>query len=274
MTRMDLNDARVLVTGASAGLGRELAVVLAGRGARLALVARREAALRDLADELRGRGLHAPLVLAADLTQAGVPATVGAAALGGLGGLDVLINNAGTHFVDALARVADGPPARDVFEIHLWAPLALTSAVLPSMLTQGQGTIVNVTAGMASLPAPFAGYYAASKSALAQVTRSLRHELRHTPIRVLEFCPGPNDTAGRNQGYGAVPWKTKPRSLRAASPRKTAEVAVRALERGSRRVTYPRIARLPGEVPAIGRLLTALAARAIDTSGSVDTGRQ
>lgn len=272
MTRVNLTDARILVTGASSGLGRELAVVLAGRGARLAVVARREAALHDLADELRGRGLRAPLVFAADLAQAGVPARVGAAALGALGGVDVLINNAGIHFVDALARAADGPPAREVFEVHLWAPLALTSAVLPSMLSQGRGTIVNVTAGMANLPAPFAGYYAASKSALAQVTQSLRHELRHTPIRVVEICPGPNDTTARNQGYGAVPWKTKPRSLRAASPRKTAEVAVRALERGTRRITYPRIARVPGEVPALGRLLTAMAARAIDTSGSVDTG--
>src|SRR3954470_620663 len=91
----DLRDAPVLLTGASSGIGRELALVLAARGARLAVSARRRERLEALADEVAARGGARPVVVEADLAQRGAAAWVAEEALGALGRLDVLINNAG-----------------------------------------------------------------------------------------------------------------------------------------------------------------------------------
>ncbi|MFV8165276.1 SDR family NAD(P)-dependent oxidoreductase [Mycobacterium sp. 134] len=269
MSGFDVSDARVVVTGASAGLGRALSVQLAERGARVALVARGEDALRRLATELEGRAQHPPLVVAADLSEPGTPAAVAAHVLEEFGCVDLLVNNAGSHFVESLARVGDGPSGRELFELHLWAPLALTSEVLPTMLANGRGAILNVTATMENLPIPFAGYYTASKSAIAQATRVLRHELRHTPIRVIEFSPGPNDTAARKLGTAAVPWKTGPPPMFPSSPESSAAAVLRALERGAERITHPAFARIQAEVPVLGRFIAAIAARQIDTSRPV-----
>ncbi|TCO55907.1 SDR family NAD(P)-dependent oxidoreductase [Actinocrispum wychmicini] len=264
---MTLAGARVLVTGASSGLGRALSIALAERGARLTVVARREPELSALADQIATAGHPSPHVVVADLTSGDSPRQVAAKALAEMGGVDVLINNAGSHMVDSLINIGDADVARAVFEIHLWAPLALTAALLPTM--RGNGAIVNVTATMEGLPAPFGGYYAASKSAFSQATRSLRHELRHTPVRVLEVSPGPNDTPARHLGFGAVPWRTSPPSLPSAAPADTARIVVRALQSGRDRVTHPGFARAPSELPVLGRLITAFVTRRIDTSRPV-----
>jgi len=155
--------------------------------------------------------------------------------------------------------------ARAVFELNMWSPLALTAALLPHMRATGSGTIVNVTSTVQSVPLPLLGYYAASKAALAQATRSLRFELVDTPIRVMEVIPGSTETALRD--IDELPWKSgPPTTLPAVSAQAMAAAMVRALQRGDDRLVYPTYALVPLELPAVGRLIATLAGRRIDTS--------
>lgn len=267
--RLDLRNKRILLTGASSGIGRELAKACGGMGASLALAARREDLLNQLADEISDAGPARPTVLRTDLAEPGAAAALGARALDALGGVDIVINNAGANLTGAQSSVADSAAARSVFEVNLWSPLALTAALLPAMRSAGGGTIVNVTSTVQAVPLPLLGYYAASKAALAQATRALRLELSETPIRVIEVVPGSTDTALRD--IDELPWKTTPpRTFPPVSPTATAAAVVRGLERGATRVVYPSYSLLPLEIPAVGRLVAALGARRVDTLGALE----
>lgn len=262
---MDLRGKRILVTGASSGIGRALALALAAKGARLALAARRDHLLDELADEIDAAGGRRPHTFPTDLAQPGAAAALGGAALDAFGGtVDVVVNNAGAGLVGHESAIADSASARELFEVNLWSPLALTAALLPAMHAAGGGAVVNVTSTIQSVPLPLLGYYAASKSALAQATRSLRHELAGTPVRVVEVIPGATDTALRD--VDVLPWKgAPPRLLPPVSPATTAAAVARALERGTTRVVHPRYALAPLEFPAIGRLVAAAGSRRIDS---------
>ncbi|QRY44843.1 SDR family NAD(P)-dependent oxidoreductase [Mycolicibacterium boenickei] len=265
---MDLSSKKVVLTGASSGIGRELALALARRGAVLALAARRVDLLHALADEIANEGTPRPTVFPVDLAVPGSAAELGHQALETLGGVDIAINNAGNNLTGAQTVVSDSSAARQVFEVNLWSPLALTAAVLPAMRAAETGVIVNVTSTVQAVPLPLLGYYAASKAALAQATRSLRLELAGTGIRVLEVVPGATDTALRD--IDELPWKTKPPpTFPPVTPASTASAIVRALDRGARRVVHPRYSLLPLEIPALGRLVAALGGRRVDTHSAL-----
>ncbi|OMB76771.1 SDR family NAD(P)-dependent oxidoreductase [Mycolicibacterium conceptionense] len=265
---IDLAGKKAVVTGASSGIGRELALALSRRGATLALAARREELLDDLAGEISGTGAPRPTMLPVDLAVPGTAALLGRQALEALGTVDVVINNAGTNLTGAQSVVADSAAARAVFEVNVWSPLALTSALVPAMLAAGSGVIVNVTSTVQAVPLPLLGYYSASKAALAQATKSLRHELAGTNIRVLEVVPGATDTALRD--IDELPWKSAPpKTFPPVAPGDTAAAIVRALENGSKRTVYPRYSLLPLEVPALGRMVAALGGRRVDTRGAL-----
>jgi short-subunit dehydrogenase len=230
-----LSGTKAVITGASSGIGRELALALAQRGATLALAARRKDLLDDLADEIAGTGVPRPAVLPVDLAIPGSAVELGRRALDALGGVDIAVNNAGTNLTGAQSLVADSAAARAVFEVNVWSPLALTSALLPAMRAADSGVIVNVTSTVQAVPLPLLGYYSASKAALAQATKSLRLELAGTGIRVVEVVPGATDTALRD--IDELPWKTTPPpTLPPVAPASTAAAIVRGLERGARRV--------------------------------------
>jgi short-subunit dehydrogenase len=257
-----LRDAGVLLTGASSGIGRELALALAAQGARLAVVARRKDRLDDLAEQIVASGGREPHVIAADLAQPDVPAEVAATALRALGDVDVLLNNAGVNVVGWLG--SDEESARSGFEINFWAPLALTAALLPAMCRAGRGMVVNTTSPMQAIPMPANGYYSASKAALAQATHALRFELRDTPIRVLEVVPGATDTPLRD--LARFPWREGAvRGVPPVSAESVAAAIVRAVEGSKRRLVYPAYSLFPLEVPFVGRLVAAGIARRIDT---------
>ncbi|OCB15442.1 short-chain dehydrogenase [Mycolicibacterium porcinum] len=265
---MDLSGKKVVLTGASSGIGRELALALARRGARLALAARRAELLEVLADEISSAGSPRPIVFGVDLATPGAAAGLGRNAVDALGGVDIAINNAGANLTGAQSVVADAAAARQVFEVNLWSPLALTAAVLPAMRAAGSGVIVNVTSTVQAVPLPMLGYYSASKAALAQATRSLRLELTGTGVRVLEVVPGATDTALRD--IDELPWKTAPPpTFPPVAPASTAAAIVRALDRGTRRVVHPRYSLLPLEIPALGRLIAAVGGRRVDTHSAL-----
>ncbi|HEY3686879.1 MAG TPA: SDR family NAD(P)-dependent oxidoreductase [Streptosporangiaceae bacterium] len=266
MHREPLRGRRALLTGASTGIGRALARALAARGVVLAVAARREPLLRGLAEQITAAGGTAPAVLTADLARRGAAADLAERATAALGGVDILINNAGTGLVGGVPVLGDSDEARASFETNLWSPIALAAALLPGMRRAGRGTVVNVTSTVQAVPLPMLGYYGAAKAALALVTRSLRHELRHTPVRVVEVVPGSTDTALRD--VDVLPWRggAPPRTFRPAPPAAVAAAVVRALAAGRDRVVHPRYALVPLHVPAIGGAVAAIGARRIDTT--------
>jgi len=268
--RVDLHGKHVVLTGASSGIGRELALALADEGAVLVLAARRRALLEALAAEIGAAGRARPTVVDTDLSTAGAAASLGNHALSALGGaVDVVINNAGANVTGPQSLISDSAQVRALFEINVWSPLALTATLLPSMIAAGSGTIVNVTSTVQAVPLPLLGYYAASKAALAQATRSLRLELAETPIRVLEVVPGSTDTALRD--IDELPWKSSPpKTFPPVPPKSTAAAVVRALRRGSTRVAYPSYSLIPLELPAVGRLIAAVGGRKVNTRGALD----
>jgi short-subunit dehydrogenase len=245
----------VLLTGASSGIGREAARLLAARGARLALVARREERLRGLAAELAAEGGDQPVVLAADLAQRGVAADLAAQAMAKLGRIDVLVNNAGAS-IQALGWVGgDRDEARAVFETNVWIPLALVAAVAPEMVARGHGVIVNTGSMVQVSPFPHLGHYTASRAALALMTQTLRLELEPRGVRVVEVALGPVDTAASTENRllkGGAGWLEGWPGLGRLED--AAEALVAAIEGSvSGVIIYPRILNLVYALPALGR---------------------
>jgi short-subunit dehydrogenase len=182
--RIRLEGARVLITG-SRGLALAIARDLARRGALIALVARHEDELEAAADDLAPAEVH---TIVADLTGAGEPERVVAAAAERLGGLDILINDAGTIQVGPLEQMtpADFDQA---LKIHFWAPLATMTAAA-GHLERGAGRIVNITSIGGRVAVPHLAPYTASKFAAVGLSNSFRAELRDRGIRVTTVCPG------------------------------------------------------------------------------------
>lgn len=269
--RVDLQGKRIVLTGASSGIGRALAVALADKGAVLLLAARRQELLDEVAAEIEAAGHQRPIVIDTDLSSAGAAESLGNAALRVLGGtVDVVINNAGANVTGPQLLIGDSALARTLFEVNVWSPLALTATLLPSMLAAGSGVIVNVTSTVQAVPLPLLGYYGASKAALAQATKSLRLELAETPIRVLEVVPGSTDTALRD--IDELPWKSAPpKTLPPVSPKSTAAAVVRALQRGATRVVYPSYSLIPLELPAAGRLVARVGGRRVNTLAALES---
>lgn len=140
-----LSGKTALVTGASVGLGRTMAQLLAQEGCRLALVARREPLLQDLADEIAAQGGERPLVIQCDITQHDAPTRIRAQLTERFGAPDILVNNAGG------SRPFDGLGTRaqwdDAMELNFHAGRELAHAFLPDMQTRGFGRIINLTGG-------------------------------------------------------------------------------------------------------------------------------
>ncbi|HIV71786.1 MAG TPA: SDR family NAD(P)-dependent oxidoreductase [Candidatus Aquabacterium excrementipullorum] len=260
---MRLAGARILVTGASSGIGRATTIAMARQGASLVLVARREQTLQALADTIASQGNVRPLVLAADLAQRGVASEVAAQAEQAWGGIDILVNNAGMSLIGAQHLTGDDERARALFEANYWSPLALIQALAPGMRQRGLGCLVNVTSTLQAVPVPLLGCYSASKVALARATQALRHELQGAGVRVMEVIPGGTDTPTRHQDK-MLPLRRKLPAMPLVSPESTAEAIMRGIVKGSQRVVHPASSWLPLELPAIGRGISHLAARIID----------
>ena len=214
-----------LVTGASAGLGREFARRLAGQGVDLVLVARDEERLAGLAEELRGAGRRVE-VLPADLTDAAGLERVAERLAGGEPAVDILVNNAGFGILEGFER-SDVAEERRLHELLSWVPLRLSHAAVPGMLRRGRGWILNVASVAALTPT---GTYGAAKAATVSLSRSLNARYRRRGVRVTALCPGLLDTEFHDRmGRDHLP--PLPR-IAWADPARVAEEGLRALRRG------------------------------------------
>lgn len=263
-----LRGSRVLLTGASSGIGRELAKELGARGAELAISARRRRLLEGLAAEIEGPSAAAPAVLEADLSQPGAAAELARRAEAELGPIDILINNAGGGVGGRIVAVGDRVEGREAFEVNYWSPLALIKALVPGMTGRGRGAVVNVTSMAQVSTWPGFGAYAATKGALAVATETLAMELTDVPVHVMEVIPGPVDTAVQGETRLAPGIERMLSRTPLGDAAELARLIAIGLERGTTRIIYPRRARLAYAAPMVARWdtrrLAARAARELD----------
>ena len=194
----DFTGRTALITGAGRGIGRAVALGLAGAGAGVVLLARTAAQLDETSALLRGQGVPAGriTVVRADLADEEDRGRAVAAVLAA-GRVDILVNNAAT--VEPLGPTIGIAAAdlRRALEVNLVAPTGLTAAVLPGMVDAGWGRIVNVSSGLAAYPAGMVrgNVYATTKAALEAHTVNLAEELAGTGVTVNVYRPGMVDTA-------------------------------------------------------------------------------
>jgi NAD(P)-dependent dehydrogenase (short-subunit alcohol dehydrogenase family) len=183
-----------LITGASRGLGLEIARRFAQRRMPLVITARGAAALERAADELRA--LTEVVALAGDVGESDQAERLVRAALARFGRIDVLINNASAIGPSPMPPLEAYPleALAQVFRVNVLAPLRLAQLVLPGMRERGAGVIVNVTSDAGVQAYPGWGGYGASKAALEHVSRTLAAELEGSGVRVYIVDPGDMNT--------------------------------------------------------------------------------
>lgn len=204
-----------VVTGASSGIGRAIALTLAARGATVVGLARRQDLLDELEADLRRHTANSETAVC-DVADADAFGHSLASAERRHGRIDHLVNNAG---VDLMLPVTgpgpDGAPpnpatARTVFDVNFFSVVTGTLAVLPGMLERGHGIIVNVSSDSARAPEPKQGAYAASKAAISAFSESVAHEVAAAGVHVHVLYPGWVPTAmglSGNEDGGSLPPK-------------------------------------------------------------------
>jgi uncharacterized protein len=183
----------VLITGASSGIGRELARLFAGDGASLILVARSENKLHELAGELAEAFGAQTEVIAADLSHPGSPMEIVEALADRQLAVDVLVNNAGFGGHGSVAALG---VARQLgmIEVNVAALTRLTAMLLPGMLERRSGAILNVASTAAFAPGPNQAVYSATKAYVLSFTEALAEEVRGSGVRVSCLAPGATET--------------------------------------------------------------------------------
>jgi len=187
--KFDPSGKLVLVTGASSGIGKHIALEFARQGARLALVARNQAALNEVHLQIEKLG-QAVQAFPFDLTKIeNIAALINKIENHFSGNVDILVNSAG---IAVLGLVEDVPPGAylDNLAINFLAPLALIKAVVPGMRRGKGGQVINISSGAANRGLPGASAYCVSKAALNSLTESLRVELSGENIAIISVSPG------------------------------------------------------------------------------------
>ena len=225
-------DSTCLVTGASAGIGAEIARELARRGLGVTLAARREEKLRELAEELSGEhGVRAETIsvdvsdkdarrrMKSELEDRGLT-------------VEVLVNNAGYGSGGKFIRL-DPDSEAEMIRLNVEAVIALTGSFLPEMVERGRGAILNLASLIAFQPVPFQATYGATKAAVLSFSEAIHEELRGTGVTITAVCPGPVRTEfGEQGGFGGADDKIP--GFMWLEPDKVAVDAVDGLANGER----------------------------------------
>lgn len=182
-----------LITGASGGIGKELARLCAQDGMNVILVARSESALHELASELESKYKITAIVFVKDLSLPHAATDIFNEIAARNIAVDVLINDAGFGLVGALSDCSLDDTLK-LIAVNIVALTELTRCFLPSMIERGKGKILNIASTAAFLPGPFMATYYASKAYVLSLSEALSEELKGTSISVTALCPGPTLT--------------------------------------------------------------------------------
>lgn len=228
-----------LVTGASRGIGKRIAVALAKEGMNLVLSARSLDALQETAESARAAGVRVSSI-ATDLADLSTVATLAERAEAeSPNGIAVLVNNAAIEHAQRFDEVDSGA-IENMVRVNLTAPMILTRELLPHMIRRGEGHIVNISSLAGLVATPYDDTYAATKHGLVGFSRSLRLTLRSEghPVGVSVICPafveedGMYETASKESGgtapfaIGTVPMRRVERAVVQAIRRNDAEVVL------------------------------------------------
>ena len=238
MSRMRLTDwrgKRVVITGASSGMGRLLALRVASEGARVALVARREDRLREVANAIQSAGGEA-LVVPCDVADRNQVEQAAQSILEQFGSVDVLVNNAGYggHYDFLEWDLAD---AERMVQVNFLGSLYWTKALLPAMVERGSGWIAFMASVAGKIGVPGESVYAATKFAMVGFAEALSIEVEDAGVHVLTVCPGAIDT----EFFDEADRKRMPDvALRSMiQPERVVDAVMRAFATGKREVTVP-----------------------------------
>lgn len=243
MARREILGMRTLVTGASSGIGRAIAVELVSQGAQCVLLSRNEDRLTKVVDECNAQeGDGKVEMVVGDVTDGAIRKLAIEKSVISYGGLDAVVNNAG---VGSFGRFADSSPdrLRRIMEVNFFAAAELIRESLPALLRGTNSIVVNVGSILGHRGIPRMHEYCTSKFALQGFSQSLRIELRAEGVDLLMVSPGTTDTEFYDNvvhGRGNVPWNKGRGTPVAAVAKKT----VRAMQLGKREI----VPNLPGQL--------------------------
>jgi short-subunit dehydrogenase len=187
-----LNQQVIVITGASSGIGRETALLLAERGAKVVVSARSDEALDGLVQEIKAKGGTA-LAVPADVSVFTEVEALAQRAVAEFDRIDTWVNNAGVLIVGEFEKI-DLEEARRLFDINFWGQVHGCKAVLPIMHQQAYGTIINITSETAKRALPLMSIYSASKGALNMLYEGMRTEIKNSNIKLCTIMPASIDT--------------------------------------------------------------------------------
>ena len=232
MGKQRLSGQRALVTGASSGIGAELARRLAREGANLVITARREERLEALAAELREAHGVEVVVLASDLSDPAAPEALFQATEGSELAVDVLVNNAGfgayLDFVDV-----DWSRYAGMIQLNITALTQLMHLFVPKMVERRHGYVMNVASTGAYLPCPTFAVYAATKAYVRNLSEAVGYELKGTGVKTISVNPGPTRTEFMDNANQKLKGLGEAGLMSAAT---CADIAVRKMLAGRRNV--------------------------------------
>jgi NAD(P)-dependent dehydrogenase (short-subunit alcohol dehydrogenase family) len=239
----------MLVTGASSGIGREIALAFAAMGARIALLARRKTLLDDIAGQIRADGGDA-LALSADVANPADMREAVRLTLAEFGHIDILVNSAGV-LEAAPVETMDPAALERMLAVNLFGTLHAMQAALPSMRKAGSGHIVNIASLAGRRGMPPLGGYCASKFAVVGLTEALRVELYGTGVKLSLVMPGVIDTPMAHGAAAANAFKGLPESMYAMPVRWVTWAVVAALVLGLAEIDVPPGAAVAEKIAAL-----------------------
>lgn len=234
---MELTNRVAIVTGASDGIGRAIALELASEGAQVVLAARSADRLKTLAGEL---GEERALAVPTDMAQPAQVERLVAKAVERFGGLDILVNNAGFGLY-GLVEETVWKHVEQLWKVNVLGVVAGTRAALPHLRQRG-GAVVNIASIAGKIPVPYMTLYCASKAALIAFSDGLRMEVAGAGVRVLTVCPGRVRTRFHEVAYREgkrLPGIFQRRESSGISADEVARITLRALRSGRREVIIP-----------------------------------
>ncbi len=230
----ELEGRTAIVTGASRGIGPQIARALGREGMNIVLVARSAAGLEQVAAELGSAGQHA-IAVPADLSDHSTLDRIVEATEEQFGAVDLLVNNAGITATRRFETSSDEETAQ-IIDVNLTAGILLTKRVLPGMLERGRGHMVMIASLAGKVGSPYESVYAASKAGQIAFVQSLREELHGSGVGASVVCPGFVVESGMWADAGISQGIRQPRLAGATTPGAVANAVVRAVQRDSAEV--------------------------------------